>query len=325
MKTTLITGINGQDGSYLAEYLLSLGYTVIGLLRRSSSPNLKRIGKVIDKITLEYGDLLDEVSLQRIFKKYPIDEVYNLAAQSFVGLSWEQPIYTSDVNAMGTLKLLEVIRTTSPKTKFYQASTSEMFGMVQEVPQNENTPFYPRSPYGVSKLYAHWMSVNYRESYNIFACSGILFNHESPRRGNEFVTKKIINAIKKNEILRLGNIYSKRDWGYAQEYVEVMYKMLQQNTPEDFVIATGETHTIKEFVETAFAFTGEEIHFEGKDLDEKGYTKSGRLVLEIDQQFYRPAEVNLLVGDASKAKRLLNWEPKVKFNELIEIMMKSDE
>ncbi|NPV01308.1 MAG: GDP-mannose 4,6-dehydratase [Brevinematales bacterium] len=325
MKTALITGINGQDGSYLAEYLLSLGYTVIGLLRRSSSPNLKRLGKVIDKIVLEYGDLLDEVSLQRIFKKYPIDEVYNLAAQSFVGLSWEQPIYTSDVNAMGTLKLLEVIRTTSPKTKFYQASTSEMFGMVQQVPQNETTPFYPRSPYGVSKLYAHWMSVNYRESYNIFACSGILFNHESPRRGNEFVTKKIVNAIKKNEILRLGNIYSKRDWGYAREYVEVMYKMLQLDTPEDFVIATGETHTIKEFAEMAFAFTGEEIHFEGEGLDEKGFTKSGRPVLEIDQQFYRPAEVNLLVGDASKAKRLLNWEPKVKFNELIEIMMKSDE
>jgi len=227
VKTAFITGINGQDGSYLAEHLLSLGYTVIGLLRRSSSPNLKRLGKSIDKITLEYGDLLDEVSLQRIFKKYEIHEVYNLAAQSFVGLSWEQPIYTSDVNAMGTLKLLEVIRTTSPQSKFYQASTSEMFGMVQEVPQNENTPFYPRSPYGVSKLYGHWMSVNYRESYNIFACSGILFNHESPRRGNEFVTKKIINGIKNNEVLRLGNLYAKRDWGYAKEYVEVMYKMLQ--------------------------------------------------------------------------------------------------
>ena len=231
MKTALVTGIIGQDGSYLAEHLLSKGYQVVGLIRRSSSPNLERISDFKDKISLEHGDILDQPSLQRVFEKYEFNEVYNLAAQSFVGLSWEQPIYTTEVNAVGTLKLLEVIRTVSPKSKFYQASTSEMFGLAQEVPQTEKTPFYPRSPYGVSKLYAHWMTVNYRESYNLFTCSGILFNHESPRRGNEFVTKKIVNSIKRNELLRLGNLYSKRDWGYALEYVEVMYKMLQLSSP----------------------------------------------------------------------------------------------
>ncbi|OHD54270.1 MAG: GDP-mannose 4,6-dehydratase [Spirochaetes bacterium GWF1_51_8] len=322
MKTALVTGIIGQDGSYLAEHLLSKGYQVVGLIRRSSSPNLERISDFKDKISLEHGDILDQPSLQRVFEKYEFNEVYNLAAQSFVGLSWEQPIYTTEVNAVGTLKLLEVIRTVSPKSKFYQASTSEMFGLAQEVPQTEKTPFYPRSPYGVSKLYAHWMTVNYRESYNLFTCSGILFNHESPRRGNEFVTKKIVNSIKRNELLRLGNLYSKRDWGYALEYVEVMYKMLQLSSPEDFVIATGETHTIKEFVAEAFSYLNEEIHFEGSGLDEKGYTKSGKLILEIDPKMYRPAEVNLLVGDASKAKKILGWEPKVKFTQLVELMMK---
>jgi len=322
VKTALVTGIIGQDGSYLAEHLLSKGYQVVGLIRRSSSPNLERISDFKDKISLEHGDILDQPSLQRVFEKYEFNEVYNLAAQSFVGLSWEQPIYTTEVNAVGTLKLLEVIRTVSPKSKFYQASTSEMFGLAQEVPQTEKTPFYPRSPYGVSKLYAHWMTVNYRESYNLFTCSGILFNHESPRRGNEFVTKKIVNSIKRNELLRLGNLYSKRDWGYALEYVEVMYKMLQLSSPEDFVIATGETHTIKEFVAEAFSYLNEEIHFEGSGLDEKGYTKSGKLILEIDPKMYRPAEVNLLVGDASKAKKILGWEPKVKFTQLVELMMK---
>lgn len=322
MKTALITGITGQVGSYLTELLLSMNYKIIGLIRRNSTNNIERLEHLKDLIILEYGDITDEASLQNIFKKYSIDECYHLAAQSFVGLSWEQPIYTSNTNAIGTLKLLEVIRTISPKTKLYNSSTSEMFGKVQETPQNEKTPFYPRSPYGVAKLYAHTMCINYRESYGLFICNGICFNMESPRRGKEFVTKKIINSIKNKEILRLGNIYSKRDWSYVPESIEAMYLMMQNTIPDDYVIASGETHSIKDFIIEAFSCQGIDIYFLGNGKEEKGYeVSSGKLLFEVDEKMYRPAEVDLLVGDATKAKKNLGWNPQIKFKDLVKIMM----
>ncbi len=313
MKKALITGITGQDGSYLAELLLEKGYKVYGLIRRTSSPNFERINHIIDEIELVTGDLLDLPSLEKIISSIRPHEVYNLAAQSFVGISWDQPLYTSEVTALGALRVLEAIRKTDKSIKFYQASSSEMFGKAQEVPQTEKTPFYPRSPYGISKLYAHWITVNYRESYKIFACSGILFNHESPRRGFEFVTRKITYNVAKIKLglsdkLHLGNLESKRDWGFAGDYVQAMYLMLQQSEPDDYVVATGETHSVREFVEKAFAYAG---------LDWKKYVK-------IDPALYRPAEVDLLVGNPEKARKKLGWKPTVSFDELIKMMVDND-
>lgn len=312
-KKALITGITGQDGSYLAEVLLEKGYDVYGLTRRTSTPNYDRIKDIVDDITLVQGDLLDQHSLTVAIKEIEPDEVYNLAAQSFVPTSWNQPVLTGEFTALGVTRALEAVRLAKPDVKFYQASSSEMFGQVRETPQNENTPFYPRSPYGVAKVYGHWITVNYRESYDLFACSGILFNHESPRRGLEFVTRKITHAVAKikqgkQDKLKLGNIEAKRDWGYAKEYVEAMWLMLQQESPDDFVIGTGETHSVKEFVEAAFSVV---------DLDWQKY-------VEIDQSFIRPAEVELLVADPSKAKEKLGWSYQTDYKKLAEIMVLSD-
>ncbi len=312
-KKAIITGITGQDGSYLAEYLLELGYDVHGIVRRSSTETFDRIWHIKDKITLHQADLLDQLSLIEVIKEVMPDEVYNLAAQSFVPTSWKQPVLTGEFTALGVTRILEAIRLVKPDIRFYQASSSEMFGKVREVPQNENTPFYPRSPYGVAKVYGHWITVNYRESYNIFACSGILFNHESPRRGKEFVTRKISYAVARikhglQDKLYLGNLDAKRDWGYAKDYVKAMVLMLQQDSPDDYVISTGETHSVKEFVQHAFDYVG---------LNWEDY-------VEIDPRFYRPAEVDLLVGDSSKAKEKLGWEPSVTFKELVEIMVQAD-
>lgn len=313
MKKAFITGITGQDGSYLAELLLSKGYEIYGLERRASTKNRTNIEHIQDKINFVSGDLTDQHSLTRAISAIQPDEVYNLAAQSFVKESWEQPEYTGNVTGSGALRVLEAIRQVNPKIKFYQASTSEMFGRAVENPQSERTPFYPRSPYGVAKLYAHWITVNYRESYDIFACSGILFNHESERRGLEFVTRKITDGVARIKLglqdkLYLGNLDAKRDWGYAPEYCEAIWLMLQQDQPEDFVIATGEMHSVKEFVEAAFS---------AADLDWQKH-------VERDERFMRPAEVDLLAGDASKAKEKLGWQPKTKFEQLVEIMVKSD-
>lgn len=313
MKKAFITGITGQDGSYLAELLLSKGYKIYGLERRASTKNRTNIEHIQDKINFVSGDLTDQHSLTRAIYAIQPDEVYNLAAQSFVKESWEQPEYTGNVTGSGALRVLEAIRQINPKIKFYQASTSEMFGRAVESPQSEKTPFYPRSPYGVAKLYAHWITVNYRESYNIFACSGILFNHESERRGLEFVTRKITNGVARIKLglqdkLYLGNLDAKRDWGYAPEYVEAMWLMLQQDQPEDFVIATGEMRSVKEFVDAAFS---------AADLDWQKY-------VEQDERFMRPAEVDLLAGDASKAKEKLGWQPKIKFKDLVKIMVNHD-
>lgn len=312
-KVALITGITGQDGSYLAELLLEKGYKVYGMVRRSSVEKFERLAGFIDKITLLQGDLLDPYSLVSVLQDVRPTEVYNLAAQSFVPTSWKQPVLTSEFTAIGVTKLLEAIRSVDPSIRFYQASSSEMFGKVREVPQTELTPFYPRSPYGVSKVYGHYITVNYRESYNLFAVSGILFNHESPRRGLEFVTRKVTNTVAKIKLgladeLRLGNLDAKRDWGFAGDYVRAMWLMLQQDKPDDFVIATGETRTVRELVETAFACV---------DLDWEKYVK-------IDQKFFRPAEVELLVGDPSKAKKVLGWTPSVTFPQMVEMMVKSD-
>ncbi len=312
-RKALITGITGQDGSYLAELLLGKGYTVYGLARRTSSTNTSRIDQIMDKIELVPGDMTDQGSLVNVIKHCEPDEIYNLAAQSFVGSSWSQPLYTGDVTALGVTRLLEAIRINGLNVRYYQASSSEMFGKVQQMPQSESTPFYPRSPYAVAKLYGHWITINYRESYNMFACSGILFNHESPRRGIEFVTRKIADGVARiyhglNKELRLGNLDAKRDWGFAGDYVEAMWKMLQRNNPEDYVVATGETHTVKEFCEIAFESAG---------LDWEKYVK-------IDPKFMRPAEVNLLLGDASKARKELDWQPKVSFKELVHMMVESD-
>lgn len=313
MKRALITGITGQDGSYLAELLLAKGYEVYGLTRRSSTPITSRIDHLLDRIHLVSGDLLDQPSLVEAMEIARPDEVYNLAAQSFVQTSWNQPVLTAEFTATGVTRMLEAVKKVAPKARFYQASSSEMFGKVQAVPQNEETPFYPRSPYGVAKLYGHWITVNYRESFGLHASSGILFNHESPRRGIEFVTRKItyhVALIKHgltNE-LRLGNLDAKRDWGFAGDYVEAMWLMLQQDRPDDYVIATNETHSVKAFVELAFARA---------DLDWQKYVK-------IDERFMRPAEVDLLIGDFSKARRDLQWEPKTTFPELVNMMVDAD-
>lgn len=312
-KRALITGITGQDGSYLAEFLLARGYEVIGMVRRSSTVNFERIRHIQDKITLVSGDLLDEVSLIHILREHRPHEVYNLAAQSFVQTSWPQPVFTGETTALGVTRLLDAVRIVDPEIRFYQASSSEMFGKVVEVPQKETTPFYPRSPYGVAKVYGHWITVNYRESYGMHATSGILFNHESPRRGLEFVTRKISHGVARiklglDEELRLGNLEARRDWGFAGDYVEAMWLMLQQDRPEDYVIATGETHSVREFCELAFGYVG---------LDYRDY-------VVIDQRFMRPAEVDLLIGDASKARQKLGWQPRTTFPELVQMMVEAD-
>ena len=312
-RVALITGITGQDGSYLAEFLLEQGYEVIGMVRRSSTVNFARIHHIQDRITLVSGDLLDQVSLISILQEHQPGEVYNLAAQSFVPTSWKQPVFTGDVTALGVTRMLEAIRTVDESIRFYQASSSEMFGKVRQVPQNENTPFYPRSPYGVAKVYGHWITVNYRESYGLHATSGILFNHESPRRGLEFVTRKVTYGVARIKLglaneLRLGNLDSRRDWGYAGDYVEAMWLMLQQPKPDDYVVATEETHAIRELCEEAFGYV---------DLDWQEYVVQ-------DPRFMRPAEVDLLVGDASKAGRVLGWEPRVIFRQLVRMMVDSD-
>ncbi|MEK5230736.1 GDP-mannose 4,6-dehydratase [Lysinibacillus sp. FSL K6-0232] len=313
MKTALITGITGQDGSYLADLLLEKGYKVYGLVRRTSTPIMVNIEHIQDKVELISGDITDLSSLIRIVEKIQPDEVYNLAAQSFVGTSWEQPILTGNTTGLAVTNMLEAVRIAKPDARFYQASSSEMFGKVVETPQKETTPFYPRSPYGVAKLYGHWITVNYRESFDMYACSGILFNHESPRRGVEFVTRKITDAVAKIKLglateLRLGNLDAKRDWGFAGDYVKAMWLMLQQDKPEDFVISTGETHTVEEFVTIAFEHVG---------LNWKDY-------VVIDEKFVRPAEVDLLLGDCTKAKETLGWELEVSFEQLVKMMVDED-
>jgi GDPmannose 4,6-dehydratase len=336
MKTALITGVTGQDGSYLAEILLDKGYEVHGIIRRSSSFNTGRINHIIndekykDRFLFHHGDVTDASNLNRLLEKIQPDEIYNLAAQSHVQVSFEIPDYTAQVDALGTLRFLDAIRETHINTKFYQASTSELFGKVQEIPQTENTPFYPRSPYAVAKLYGFWIIVNYREAYDLYACNGILFNHESPRRGETFVTRKITRAASRikeglQDALYLGNLDAKRDWGYAPEYVEAMWLMLQQKNPEDFVIATGENHTIREFCELAFKELDIYIEWKGKGINEVGIdAKSGKQIIGIDEKYYRPTEVEQLLGNASKAKLELGWEPKTSFKELVKIMILSD-
>jgi GDPmannose 4,6-dehydratase len=313
MPKALITGITGQDGSYLAEFLLKQGYEVIGMVRRTSTINFHRIAHIQDKITIVPGDLLDQISMVHILEEHRPDEVYNLAAQSFVQTSWSQPVFTGEVTALGVTRLLDAIRIVDKRVRFYQASSSEMFGKVVEVPQRESTPFYPRSPYGVAKVYGHWITVNYRESYDLHATSGILFNHESPRRGIEFVTRKITNQVARIKLgladeLRLGNLDSRRDWGYAGDYVAAMWLMLQQERADDYVIATGETHSVEEFLNLAFGYV---------DLDWQEYVVQ-------DPRFMRPAEVDLLVGDASKAGAQLGWEPSMSLETLVRMMVDAD-
>lgn len=313
MKTALITGITGQDGSYLAELLLEKGYRVVGVVRRSSTESFERIEHLTDRIELTQADLLDQFSLIEAVKNCAPDEIYNLAAQSFVPTSWNQPVLTGEFTALGVTRMLEAIRVVNPGIRFYQASSSEMFGKVRETPQTEETPFYPRSPYGVAKVYGHYITVNYRESYDLFAVSGILFNHESPRRGLEFVTRKVTNAAARIKLgianeLRMGNLEARRDWGFAGDYVEAMWRMLQQDEPDDYVVATGETHPVQELVELAFAHVG---------LDWKQYVVQ-------DSAFYRPAEVDLLVGNPAKAKKKLGWEPHVTFEGLVKMMVDAD-
>jgi GDPmannose 4,6-dehydratase len=329
-KTALITGITGQDGSYLAELLLSKGYMVHGIIRRSSSINTERIDHLYNNpnLKLHYGDVTDSLTLMNVLKKYNPDEVYNLAAQSHVRVSFETPEYTAMVDGLGTLKLLESIRLLNmDKTcRLYQASTSEMFGLVQEIPQKETTPFYPRSPYGVAKVYAYWITKNYRESYGMYACSGILFNHESPRRGFNFVTKKITNALRdiqagKQDCLYLGNLTALRDWGHAKDFVEAMWLMLQQDAPDDFVIATGEQYSVKQFVEKCAPYFNIEIQWQGQGLDEIGIDiKTGKTVVRVDEKYFRPAEVQSLLGDASKARTKLGWTPNYTFDMLVHEM-----
>ena len=330
MKNALITGINGQDGSYLAELLLEKGYNVYGIMRRKSVVDYGNVDHIKDKIKFIYADMTDVVSLVNAMKISDADEVYNLAAQSFVATSWEQPLATAQIDALGVTNMLEAIRMVKPSAKFYQASTSEMFGLVQEIPQKETTPFYPRSPYGVAKLYGHWITKNYRESYDLFACSGILFNHESERRGKEFVTRKITDAVARIKLgvqdhLELGNMDSKRDWGHSQDYVYAMWLMLQQDTPDDYVVATGETRTVREFVQTAFAKAGMEVEFSGEGVNEIGTDKAtGKVVVKVNPDFFRPAEVDILIGDPTKADTTLGWERKVSFDELVDRMVKND-
>ncbi len=312
-KCALITGVTGQDGSYLAEFLLDKGYRVVGMVRRTSTINFDRIRHIQNDIEIAQGDLLDQMSLVDLLDEFQPDEVYNLAAQSFVPISWKQPVLTGEFTALGVTRMLDAIRSVNPKIKFYQASSSEMFGKVQEVPQNEKTSFYPRSPYGVAKVYGHWITVNYRESYNLFACSGILFNHESPRRGLEFVTHKVTHGVAKVKLglakeLRLGNLEARRDWGFAGDYVKAMWLMLQQPQPNDYVVASGETHSVAELCDLAFGHV---------DLNYHDYVAQ-------DSKYFRPAEVDLLVGDASKAGRVLGWEPSMTFRELIQMMVEAD-
>ena len=312
-KKALVTGVTGQDGSYLAEFLLEKGYEVIGMVRRTSTVNFERIKHIQDQITLAPGDLMDQVSIIDILREHCPDEVYNLAAQSFVPISWSQPVLTGEVTALGVTRVLDAIRTIDPTIRFYQASSSEMFGKVRETPQTENTPFYPRSPYGVAKVYGHWITVNYRESYDLFACSGILFNHESPRRGLEFSTHKVTHGVARIKLgldneLRMGNLDAKRDWGYAGDYVKAMWLMLQQDEPDDYVVGTGSTHSVRELCEVAFDYLG---------LDWQDH-------VVVDPRFLRPADVDFLVADAAKAHTRLGWEPTVTFGELIQMMIDAD-
>jgi GDPmannose 4,6-dehydratase len=328
MKVALITGINGQDGSYLTELLLQKGYEVHGIVRRASLINTDRIDHVYDSINLHYGDLTDSTNLVRVIQQVQPDEIYNLGAQSHVKVSFEIPEYTGQVDALGTLRILEAVRLLGmeKKTRIYQASTSEMFGKVQEIPQTETTPFYPRSPYGVAKVYGYWIVKNYRESYGLHASSGILFNHESPRRGETFVTRKITRGLSsistgQQDILYLGNLNAKRDWGHAKDFVDAMWLMLQQDEPDDYVIATGEQYSVREFVEAAAPYFGMKIEWMGEGLDEVGYDwNTKKAVIKVNPKYFRPAEVETLLGDASKAKKLLGWEPKISFEQLVEDM-----
>lgn len=338
-KIALVTGITGQDGAYLAEFLLNKGYTVHGMHRRSSLSNTGRIDHLLQdphqktsKFFLHYGDLTDSANVFKLMKDIEPDEIYNLGAQSHVQVSFETPEYTANSDGLGALRILEAIRILGleDKSKFYQASTSELFGKVREVPQKESTPFYPRSPYSVAKLYAYWITVNYREAYDMFACNGILFNHESPLRGETFVTRKITIAVSKikkglQDKLYLGNLNAQRDWGFAGDYVEAMWLMLQQDKPDDYVVATGETHSVREFTELAFREAGIDIEWEGEGVNEIGRdAESGKILVEVDPRFYRPTEVDLLIGDPSKARERLGWKTKVSFEELVRMMVKSD-
>lgn len=329
-KKALITGINGQDGSYLAELLLDKGYEVYGLMRRKSKLEYGNVTHLKDRIKFIYGDMTDLVSLINAVRIAMPDEVYNLAAQSFVGTSWDQPIATAEIDGLGVTNMLEALKIAAPLARFYQASTSEMFGLVQEIPQKETTPFYPRSPYGVAKVYGHWITKNYRESYDMFACSGILFNHESERRGEEFVTRKITMAVAKialglQDHVELGNLDAKRDWGHAKDYVKAMWLMLQQENPDDYVIATGETRTVREFAEAAFAAVDIQLEWKGQGVEEVGIDKNtGKVVLKINPEFFRPAEVELLIGCPDKAKKQLGWKLEIPFKELVERMVKND-
>ena len=330
MKNALITGINGQDGSYLAELLLEKGYNVYGIMRRKSVVDYGNVEHIKDKIHFIYADMTDVVSLINAMKISQADEVYNLAAQSFVATSWEQPLATAQIDALGVTNMLEAIRNVKPECRFYQASTSEMFGKVQEIPQTEKTPFYPKSPYGVAKLYGHWITKNYRESYGLFACSGILFNHESERRGKEFVTRKISDAVARIKLgvqdhLELGNMDAKRDWGHSKDYVRAMWLMLQQDKPDDYVIATNETRTVREFVEKAFKAADIDVVWEGTGVDEVGKDKAtGKVIVKINKEFFRPAEVEVLLGNPAKADKVLGWERHISFDELVERMVKND-
>ena len=330
MKHALITGVTGQDGSYLAELLLEKGYEVYGIMRRKSVVDYGNVEHIKDKIHFIYADMTDIVSLINAMRISQADEVYNLAAQSFVGTSWEQPVATADIDAIGVTNMLEAIRTVKPEAHFYQASTSEMFGKVQEMPQTEKTPFYPRSPYGVAKVYGHWITKNYRESYNMFACSGILFNHESERRGLEFVTRKITNAVARIKLglqdhVELGSLDAKRDWGHSKDYVRAMWLMLQQEQPDDYVIATNETRTVREFVETAFHHVGIEVEWHGSGVNEIGIDKStGKTVVSVNPKFFRPAEVEVLLGNPAKAEAALGWEREISFAELVKRMVEND-
>lgn len=330
MKSALITGITGQDGSYLAELLLEKGYKVYGLVRRKSKLDLNNIEHLKEKVEIIYGDMTDLSSLIRAMKISNADEVYNLAAQSFVATSWESPITTAQIDALGVTNMLEAIKTVNPKARFYQASTSEMFGLVQEIPQKETTPFYPRSPYGVAKLYGHWITKNYRESYGLYACSGILFNHESERRGEEFVTRKITKAVARiknglQEVLELGNLDAQRDWGHSKDYVEAMWLMLQQEEPDDYVISTGETHPVREFVTLAFKAAGMELEWHGKGENEYATLKgTDKVLVKVNPKFYRPAEVELLIGNCSKAENKLGWKRKISYEQLVTLMVEND-
>ena len=330
MKNALITGVTGQDGSYLSELLLEKGYNVYGIMRRKSVVDYGNVDHIKDKIHFIYADMTDMASLVKAVSIAQPDEVYNLAAQSFVAPSWDQPLATADINAIGVTNMLEAIKIVKPDAHFYQASTSEMFGLVQEIPQTEKTPFYPRSPYGVAKLYGHWITKNYRESFDLFACSGILFNHESERRGKEFVTRKITQAVARiklgvQEYVELGNLDSKRDWGHSQDYVKAMWLMLQQEKPDDYVIATNETRTVREFVETAFKVAGIDVVWEGKGDDEVGKDKdNGKVVVKINKAFFRPAEVDILLGNPEKAEKALGWSREIDFKELVERMVNND-